>query len=94
MLLLLLLLLSLLLFCDIWDYVVRLFFDVVAEYHASFDFQDDSGNVCDIFEDLVRLFPRFIHTLQNSSIKHWILARGVVPVVTSQTLDPVSFFAR
>ena len=72
----------------------NIFFDVVAEYHASFDFQDDSDNVCDIFEDLVRLFPRFIHTLQNSSIKHWILARGVVPVVTSPTLDPVSFFAR
>ena len=74
--------------------VLRSLLTVAASSHASFDFQDDSDNVCDIFEDLVRLFPRFIHTHQNSSIKYRILARGVVPVVTSQTLDPVPFFAR
>ena len=45
------------------------------------------------------MFPTFLADLvyplaSTSPIMHWILARGVVPVVTSQTLDPVSCLAR
>ena len=69
----------------------NIFFKFLAKYHTSFGFHDNSDNVCDMFCRSSSFFPTVYPHASNCSMMHWILARGVVPVVTSQALDPVSF---